>query len=96
MELTLEQELKSRITVHKTVITTAYFTRKYIDKELAKGGIQLPITIIERDGLEYAQKKVQGYLCKGNLDEVYEQVWEKWVDQMPEHYNVMRSQQNTL
>ena len=70
-------------------ITRSYLMKKYIDKEMAKGGIQLPIGIIERNADEYANAKIQSAMITGNIDILYAMAWEKLAPLMPEHTRIV-------
>ena len=87
--ITLEKELTVRIMLHKAAIVKAACMKEYMDKELAKGGIQLPIGIIERNAEEYTNNKMLNLAHKGLFDEAYEQAWDKISACMPDNFGVL-------
>ena len=89
MELTLEQELQARIFVHKTALVGGYLMKQYIDKELNKGGITLPLPILHMHADEYSNRVMQRALQMGEFDALYNTIWEIIAPIMPDDTKVL-------
>ena len=85
----LEQELKSRIFLHKIAIAGGAIMQNYIKEEKAKEGLSLPDFIIEQNADEYSNKVIQKALEKGTFEELYNNVWEQIKDVIPEDTKVI-------
>lgn len=87
--ITVEQELQARIFMHKVAITKACYIRDYINKELGKGGILLPISSLEQIAENIASHWVYEVLRNGKLDCEYEQAWERLGNLLPDDYSII-------
>lgn len=80
----LEQELNSRIFVHKVALVGGALMHDYINEEKAKKGIALPDFIISQNADEYSSKIIQEALKTGTFEELYNKIWEQVKDVLPE------------
>lgn len=89
MEMTLEQEFTARVFMHKTAIVGGVLMKEYIDNELYKNGIPLPKFIIEKNADEYSNKKMQECIANGTFDTLYNRIWDKLSQEIPENFKVI-------
>lgn len=89
MELTLEQELRARVFLHKVAITKSAIANTYIAEETKKGGIIVSLPCLENSALEFADKVMKNILGKGKLDEAYDRAWAEVKDSIPDNFSVM-------
>ena len=86
--LTLEQELKARIFMHKVSVAGGVLMKEYMDKEL-QGNIKLPNHIIREQADEYSNGIIQQALQNGTFEVLYEDAWNKIKNTIPEHMKVL-------
>lgn len=89
MFLTLEQELMARIFMHKVAICKGVITKEYIDREKNKEGAVLPDVFLEEEAMTHANRVVQDAVSKGNLDELYNNIWDNNVKRIPDNFGIM-------
>ena len=89
MELTLEQELRARVFLHKVAITKSAIANTYIAEETKRGGIIVSLPCLENNALEFADKIMKNILSKGKLDEAYDKAWTGIKDFIPDNFSVM-------
>ena len=86
--LTLEQELKARIFMHKVSVTGGVLMKEYMEKEL-QGNIKLPNHIIKDQADEYSNGIIQQAFQNGTFEVLYEDAWNKIKNTIPEHMKVL-------
>lgn len=87
-ELTLEQELKARIFLHKVSITGGVLMREYMAKE-NQSAVKLPPFQMEEQADQYSNGIIQQALQNGTFEVLYESAWDKIKNTIPEHMKVM-------
>ena len=87
--MTLEQELRVRVFLHKIAIVKSALANTYIAEELNKGGITLSLPCIEKNALDFSDNIVAKILSKGDLDEAYNKAWEVMGDRIPDDFTIM-------
>jgi len=84
--LTLEQELTSRIFLHKVAVIGSVVMHEYMEKQNYKEGevnIAEPILLDMAD--KYSNKIISESFKNGTFEKLYNSAWAEIVDIMPEH-----------
>lgn len=81
----LEKEFTIRMFTHQQIIARAYLTKKFIDREQAKGGVMLALPCIVQQAEEYSENEIQYAMFNGRFEDLYNEAWESMKDDMPEH-----------
>ena len=89
MALTLEQELKARIFLHKVAIAGGVLMREYISSQL-NGDVKLPKFQVAEQADEYSNRIIRQAMEQGTFDALYEKAWDKIVDIMPDDTNLIK------
>ena len=87
-ELTLEQELKARIFVHKVSITGGVLMKEYLDKE-RQSAVKLPPFQMQEQADQYSNGIIQQALQNGTFEVLYEDAWNKIKYTIPENMKVL-------
>lgn len=85
----LQQELFARVFTHKTAIVGGVLMREYISKQESMGGVQLPEAILQQQAQEYVQNTLAQAMATGTLNSLYEEIWERVKETLPDETNVM-------
>ena len=80
--ITLEQELNSRVFLHKVAIVGGVLMRNYIVANST--GTQLPPHIIEHEADNYSNKIIQNSIKEGTFNNLYEKIYESLKDTLPD------------
>jgi hypothetical protein len=86
--LTLEQELQTRIFIHKISITGGVLMKEYIDRE-RQGSVKLPTSAIQDMADQYSNEIIQKTLQDVTFEDLYNNAWNKIKYTMPEHTKVI-------
>lgn len=87
MFTTLEQEFNARAIQHKLLMVGTYFSNQYIaDNSTLKDGVNIPLSNIQEQSLEYATHKTQEYLLNGELEQAYTEAWNDLQYKIPDNY----------
>ena len=86
-EQTLEQELKTRIFMHKIAVAGGVLMQEYIKDQL-QGSLQLPKFQVEEMADKYSNKVIQRALADGTFEDLYAQSWDKIKYTIPENMKV--------
>ena len=84
-DLTLEKELRGRITQHKMTMLMARIARQYIDEQNA-GDTKIPEFVLESQAVQVAQAKTSRIMLEGKLEESYNEAWEALKEVIPDNY----------
>ena len=88
--LTLEQELRARIFLHKASIAGGVLAREYIDRELQQeSSVSIPKSQLEELADQYSNEIVQKAINEGTFNSLYENAWDKIKDTIPEYLKVL-------
>ena len=88
MGMTLEQELRARIFLHKVAITGGVLTSEYLQSQ-SNGAVKLPRFQVEEQADEYSNDIIKKALEKGTFDALYEKAWAKIADKIPDDTNLI-------
>ena len=86
--LTLEQELKARIFLHKVAVTGGVLMKEYIDQQ-KYGGVNLPNSSLEEMADKYSNRVIQQSMKDGTFETLYKTSWNSIIDTMPEYLKVI-------
>lgn len=84
----LKQELRARIFLHKRAIVGGALMQEYITRE-TQGAITLPPFVIREQASLYSDNIIQQAFQDGTFNTLYEDIWEKVKDIIPEHLKVL-------
>ena len=86
--MTLEQELKARIFLHKTSIVGGILMKEYIQKE-SQSDIKIPAVTLEQMADAYSEEVMQKAMADGTFEDLYNKAWDKIKYIMPDNMKVI-------
>lgn len=86
--LTLEQELKARIFLHKTSIVGGVLMKEFIQKE-SQSDIKIPAVTLEQMADAYSEEVMQKAMADGTFEDLYNKAWDKIKYIMPDNMKVI-------
>ena len=89
--ITLEQELRARIFLHKTAVLGGILMKDFMEQQNSMGGAQLPEFLLEDQAQRYSDIAMKKAFEEGTFNEQYENAWSRLVKVMPEHTKLIES-----
>ena len=89
MQESLEKEFTARAYLHKIAIVGGLLMRNYVEKERAKGGVQLAQPTLMEIADAYSNAEIQKAIQEGTFEDLYQECWAEVVKEMPEYLSVM-------
>ncbi len=86
MAVTLEQELKERIFLHKTAVLRGFLIDEYVERNTGEG-INIPEFLIREKADKYSDIVMEQALRNGTFEKMYQDAWQQIAERLPESFS---------